>query len=407
MIVTVAVLIFFHAALPDNQVVAGSGFSLVEGQPKNSDSLSKPMADFWRNLKIEVKDEEGDTLPAHGEAATESQTGTVKNYIKTVTDKGSVDGVYSPKTGGISGTYQLSEVEKAAGPKVNYTITKEYSGKFSVTIKPGDKTVQITYNGSRTQTASGKVPGYGPGEDPNFTGTWGFTVDYKLEGEILPNDSITPAENHGGLSVSNIKGDDLVFSSNGGQTWKALYPKAEIKIQDTIKTGPKTFLTLTYADGSTFRIKPNSVVTILSDGLQIQYGDTWLDLRKNGKRFEVITYTTVAGVLGTTFTVSVNNDVTTLKTIEGSIAFKSKVTGKTETVNTGESMTADKKGLGQKTTFDVAAENDSWKSLQAETSNTTNTMTKIGSSITTYYIIGFVILIIIGLSSILRKNKRG
>jgi len=65
----------------------------------------------------------------------------------------------------------------------------------------------------------------------------------------------------------------------------------------------------------------------------------------------------VAGIKGTTFVLSENKSQSSIKVIEGSVAFTSKSTGQTEMINGGETITADKNGLGPKTTFDAAAEN--------------------------------------------------
>ena len=68
---------------------------------------------------------------------------------------------------------------------------------------------------------------------------------------------------------------------------------------------PGTRADRVFRDGSLFVMKPGSVVRLLSGGLQVQAGEVWINLKKQGQTFEVITPTSVCGVFGTEFQVTV------------------------------------------------------------------------------------------------------
>ncbi|MBI3037875.1 FecR domain-containing protein [bacterium] len=95
---------------------------------------------------------------------------------------------------------------------------------------------------------------------------------------------------------------------NGGANWLDLIPhKPEpIGFNDKIKTDNESRGELTFPDDSLFRVKSNSIVTLLNGGLQLQVGETWFNLQKQGRAFQVVTPTTVCGVLGTQFDVNVD-----------------------------------------------------------------------------------------------------
>ena len=115
------------------------------------------------------------------------------------------------------------------------------------------------------------------------------------------------------------------LSRNGGSTWLDLGPEPiNVSIQDMLRTEGETRGELHFPDGSLFRLKSNSVVTILADGLLIQVGESWLNLKKQGRTFQVITPTTVCGVLGTTFDVAVDKfGRTQVRVFEGLVSVKS------------------------------------------------------------------------------------
>ena len=97
------------------------------------------------------------------------------------------------------------------------------------------------------------------------------------------------------------------LSRNGGTNWLDLGPEpVEVTIQDMLRTEGETRGELKFPDGSLFRLKSNTTLTLVSGGVKLKVGETWFNLRKQGRRFQVVTPTTVCGVLGTTFDVNVD-----------------------------------------------------------------------------------------------------
>lgn len=116
------------------------------------------------------------------------------------------------------------------------------------------------------------------------------------------------------------------LSRNGGSTWLDLGPEPiNVKVQDMLRTEGETRGELRFPDGSLFRVKSNSQVTLLTDGLQMQVGESWFNLKKQGRAFQVITPTTVCGVLGTTFDVAVDRyGRTQVRVFEGLVSVKAR-----------------------------------------------------------------------------------
>ncbi|HEY9069039.1 MAG TPA: FecR domain-containing protein [Candidatus Ozemobacteraceae bacterium] len=114
------------------------------------------------------------------------------------------------------------------------------------------------------------------------------------------------------------------LSRNGGGTWLELGPEpVAVKVQDMLRTEGETRGEMRFPDGSLFRIKSNSRVTLVNDGIQLQVGESWFNLKKQGRTFQVVTPTTVCGVLGTTFDVNVDRfGQTRVRVFEGLVSVK-------------------------------------------------------------------------------------
>ncbi|NLI76791.1 MAG: hypothetical protein GX442_10160 [Candidatus Riflebacteria bacterium] len=116
----------------------------------------------------------------------------------------------------------------------------------------------------------------------------------------------TAATAEDGITFQLLRGRAALSRTKGG-TWLELGPEpVVVQVQDMLRTEGETRGELKFPDGSLFRVKSNSLLTLLSDGLQLQVGESWFNLRKQGRTFQVITPTTVCGVLGTTFDVAVD-----------------------------------------------------------------------------------------------------
>ena len=123
------------------------------------------------------------------------------------------------------------------------------------------------------------------------------------------------------VAVTAIRGA-FKKSSDGGSTWLTVQPgqSVEVTVQDMIRTSNDTRAKLTFPDGSVFLIKSNTTLVLVSGGIKLRVGEAWFNLRKQGKRFQVVTPTTVCGVLGTAGIVTTSPEgITVIKLVEGQL----------------------------------------------------------------------------------------
>ncbi|MDP2684532.1 MAG: FecR domain-containing protein [bacterium] len=177
-----------------------------------------------------------------------------------------------------------------------------------------------------------------------------------------------------------------------------------------INTESDSSAIIAFADMTTFCMKEFSRIILLPQNegpqskLSLLSGKIWANVKsilKDGS-MDVTMNQAVAGIKGTTFVLEDDGNNSTIKVIEGSVEFTSKATGKTEMIATGETITADENGLGQKTTFDVSAESKTWNNLTGSSSDKTTAGTKNYP----YYLAGLVSLVIVGLGIFVIKKKK-
>ncbi len=104
--------------------------------------------------------------------------------------------------------------------------------------------------------------------------------------------------------------EPLEISSNLGTTWTTIPvgQPIEISVQDMIRTGKQSRAEIVFPDGTVFRLKSNTIMTLVAGGVKVQVGEAWFNLRKQGKRFRVVTPTTACGPLGTSGIVTYTQD---------------------------------------------------------------------------------------------------
>lgn len=174
-----------------------------------------------------------------------------------------------------------------------------------------------------------------------------------------------------------------------------------VKVNNQISTGPNTRVLLKFPDGSEFRIKSYTIVQIADGGLILRVGDTRFNLQKQGKKFDVVTPTTVCGVLGTTFVVHVSEDgSSTVQLIEGQVQTAPKVGGSEVLLNPGESITSTSQGLGEKAPFNVAAVEKEWAEGWDRTENGS------GNPVTWLVYAGGLLVVLLAAYLLLRLRRK-
>lgn len=156
--------------------------------------------------------------------------------------------------------------------------------------------------------------------------------------------------------VGSLLRGKAFISRNKGSTWIEIEKGQKIKVlpQDMIRTESDTRLTFNYEDGSIFRVKSNTALTVLPDGIQLQVGDTWFNLQKQKDKFRVVTPLTVAGVLGTEFTVSHDDfkGISKIELLSGSVENEIISSGEKIILTPGQSIEVTEKE-SKTSTFDI------------------------------------------------------
>jgi|GEM_PF-1591396 len=116
------------------------------------------------------------------------------------------------------------------------------------------------------------------------------------------------------------------LSRTAGSNWLELGPEpVVIKPSDMIQTEGESMGDLHFSDGSVFRIKSASKLTLLDGSLILQVGEAWFNLSRQVKAFKVETPTTVCSVLGTTFDVGVDKfGQTRVRVFDGIVSVKAR-----------------------------------------------------------------------------------
>lgn len=97
----------------------------------------------------------------------------------------------------------------------------------------------------------------------------------------------------------------VALSRTGGGTWLELgHQPLSLRTGDMVRTDSSSLGEIRLDDGSLFRLKANSVLTLVPEGIRLQTGDVWISLTGRWQNFSVITPTAECRVLGTVFDVN-------------------------------------------------------------------------------------------------------
>jgi hypothetical protein len=196
-----------------------------------------------------------------------------------------------------------------------------------------------------------------------------------------------------------------------------------------IKTFENSSAIISFADASSFTLKPESEIIISSARdevgtkviLKMLIGNMWANIKKMAKdgSMQVEMSQAVAGIKGTTFVVEETGTTSTLKVIEGTVEFTSLSIGNVATVTTGQHVTATTTGLSAADSLDPSVYLDdatratavATASDRASSSNPNNVSTQTVTTPNTVsadylVVIGIVVIILIGSVSIMMLRKK-
>ena len=185
------------------------------------------------------------------------------------------------------------------------------------------------------------------GKQPEIDGTFSFVKD----GQAVNGTFKAVRENK--IWLTYIRGNFTLLRS-GSNDWIKGADGMNVFVNDKIKTGDDTRVELNFTDGSLFRIKSNTIITLMAGGIQLQIGDAWFNLQKQGTTFQVVTPTAVAGVMGTEFIVAVQKTgETNVSLLRGRLSVKDKQE-KEIILEAGQSLEVTAIGVQEVKQIDVA-----------------------------------------------------
>lgn len=177
---------------------------------------------------------------------------------------------------------------------------------------------------------------------------------------------------YSGAHFAALTGDVRVRPDAQPEGWITAKHDTELCIEDHIKTDDESTAYLALADMSTFFLKPESEVVVVTppermSKIALVAGNIWTNIKRMVKdgSMEIDLNQAVTGIKGTTLALSTTRDASTVQVFEGTVEFRSKATGARALVRAGESMTATARGLSPVTRFDVARETAAWRALGA------------------------------------------
>lgn len=138
-----------------------------------------------------------------------------------------------------------------------------------------------------------------------------------------------------------------------------------------IRTAEDSTAILSFADMSTFVLKPESHVVLDTppgpeSKVKLVAGNIWANIKKMVKdgSMSVEMNQAVCGIKGTTFVLEETGATSTLKVIEGKVSMTPKSGGAAVMVTDGQTVTATAQGLGPIEKFDAPAESAIWEGLR-------------------------------------------
>jgi hypothetical protein len=177
-----------------------------------------------------------------------------------------------------------------------------------------------------------------------------------------------------GVRFTDISGEVDLRPFCNEHAWKTAEIRTTPCVDDHVRTGEDSFAILSFADMTTFVMKPETEIILdtppqKDSKVKLVSGKIWENVKKmimEGS-MEVEMSQAVLGIKGTTVVCEETGSTSILKVLEGTASFRSKTTGEEILVSAGEMATATENGLSQPRPFDIDAETASWTTLTSKT----------------------------------------
>lgn len=333
-------------------------------------------------------------------------------------EQGKASGTFTKAACTITYTFTFWNVgETGVGDYGNTTFTAETT--CSGSSKPDLETLQGVFSGG----PNGKVTIEGFVFNL-VNGTYFVTTDAKGETHQFPlenpeifskynwDDNTTSKENQAqkskledsGVAFSDLYGQVEVNIPNEDGTYDEenwSFAKLDGKtfpVGTHIKTSEKSGGYISFADMTTFTLKPESEIILSSPAaknsqVKLLAGNLWINVKKMFKdgSMEIEMSQAVAGIKGTRFILNETKTESSIWVTEGTVKFTSKSTGKSVDVSKGESVVVSAKGLSEKTTFNPVEEENKWQELSDNFRKTSSNVAGFNNNY--MYIVGGVVFV--------------
>ncbi|MFZ5974255.1 MAG: FecR domain-containing protein [Bacillota bacterium] len=369
------ILVSLLVLISANQAFAASGFSLAQGEISGNYLNDALFGECFRNLKIDAVFSEKDQMyHLSGEATINSAVyempfGKDGPFVGSDTGTLKIWGSYDPATGGFGGAIDYTAYFNGSRKNENLTnyILVSIGANYSGYASPGDGSVTLTFDGkggSNNESVS-------------------FTVAFAVQGVLPFTEVVTTKLKDSGAAFSDLSGQVEVliptgYDANGEPEWDEeawTFAKLDMPLPEgtRIKTSDRSSVILSFADMTTFVMKPESEIVLSkpeagAGPFRLLIGNLWVNMKKGiiDGTMDIEMSQAASGIKGTTFVLEDDGETSTLKVIEGTVEFTSKATGKSVIVKGGESTSATKDGLGDIKTFDANAEMADWAEYGAK-----------------------------------------
>ena len=207
-------------------------------------------------------------------------------------------------------------------------------------------------------------------------GARGWAVSGSLRVVAPQVANVEPSRTKSAARFSGMQGQVEVLRASDPTHWVIAKLDMILNLEDRVKTTEGASCILSFADMSTFVLKEESEVVIVDPSgkdskWKLVAGNIWTNVKKLMKdgTMEIDINQAVAGIKGTTLTLSTNRSISTINVIEGAVEFRSKATGETVTLYSGESVSATSNGLTVKRPIDVSALEREWDAVRMKALN--------------------------------------
>lgn len=156
------------------------------------------------------------------------------------------------------------------------------------------------------------------------------------------------------VKLKVVRGSYSIMRANASHSWIDGKANDHLGIGDKVKADANSLIEMIFDDGSIFRIKSNTLLVYTRGGVDIKgEGEVWFSLVKSGNQFYVKTPSSVVGVLGTEFIVSVDKEGNSMVNLLRGRVNVTNNSGTQIVLEQGNSVSATASGFGSTRSIDV------------------------------------------------------